>query len=521
MNTTLIINTIIHLRPTQIYHQMLNRVVNPHFREWNGPLSAAPLAFEPWIEKPACWSDSDGTFCFLNQEDNFKGWNSSRFGNLWTYNLNYMDWLLQPGIDAESAGEWIDRFIDDLPGNHVGIDPYPTALRAINWIKFICAHGREFPQQRVERWNHYLRAQCAMLERRLEWHLLANHLLEDLYSLFIASIYFNDEKLYRKISRLLSRQLEEQMLRDGAHYEQSPMYQCILLDRLLDCINFSANNVKWDDQQQFNDLLRGYARPMLGHITAMVYSDGSLPLLNDSARCIAPTPDQLLAYGERLGLVPDTLAPSESGYRPFKAGRLEGIIDTGNIAATYQPGHSHADTFNYELRIDGKPFVVDTGISTYEKNARRQYERSTAAHNTVTVDDRDSSEVWSGFRVGRRARVEIMQDTPRRITARHDGFGKDRLHTRDFEIGPDTLRINDHLPDGVKGVSRIHLAPGILACVEGSTVVTPPARIATEGATRIEVVDNFVAQEYNKLRAARVVEIHFTGSLSYTIVPNK
>ncbi len=32
-------------------------------------------------------------------------------------------------------------------------------------------------------------------------------------------------------------------------------------------------------------------------------------------------------------------------------------------------------------------------FSTYNKTARRQYERSTSAHNTVTVGNKDSSEV--------------------------------------------------------------------------------------------------------------------------------
>ena len=36
---------------------------------------------------------------------------------------------------------------------------------------------------------------------------------------------------------------------------------------------------------------------------------------------------------------------------------------------------------------------------------RRRYDRSTAAHNTVSIDGTDSSEVWQIFRVGRRAKA--------------------------------------------------------------------------------------------------------------------
>ena len=47
-------------------------------------------------------------------------------------------------------------------------------------------------------------------------------------------------KMARKAARLLKRELKREILRDGAHYEQSPMYHCILLDRLLDCINYTS-----------------------------------------------------------------------------------------------------------------------------------------------------------------------------------------------------------------------------------------------------------------------------------------
>ena len=79
----------------------------------------------------------------------------------------------------------------------------------------------------MQRWNDSLYAQCKLLERKLEYQLLGNHLLEDAYALFIASIYFSDKKMYDKASCLLYKELDEQILPDGSHYEQSPMYHCI------------------------------------------------------------------------------------------------------------------------------------------------------------------------------------------------------------------------------------------------------------------------------------------------------
>ena len=177
-------------------------------------------------------------------------------GPLWAYNLNYMDWLEQEGVSEDECLLWIDRFIDEIPSNHVGLDPYPIALRVINWAKFFTRHPKGRNKRRIDS----MYAQTLLLERKLEYHLLGNHLLEDAYALFITSIFFGDERLFSKAAHLLEEQLREQILPDGAHYEQSPMYHCIMLDRLLDCINFSANNQLFVHQETLTNNRRSAVR---------------------------------------------------------------------------------------------------------------------------------------------------------------------------------------------------------------------------------------------------------------------
>ena len=191
----------------------------------------------------------------------------------------------------------------------------------------------------------------------------------------------------------------------------------------------------------------------------------------------------------------------ECGYRKMKNEFMEAIVDVGNITATYQPGHTHADTFNYELRIDGKPFVVDTGISTYNKTERRQYERGTMAHNCVVVDSQNSSEVWGGFRVGKRCHTDIAEITDNVIVASHNGFPKPCK--RRLEMKEDAFVVED-MYDG-EAVSYIHLAEG-----------ADEKRIIVEGATGIEINEERYSIEYNRFRPCRVMAIHFTGKLRYT-----
>lgn len=569
MKFGLIFRTVRHLKTTQVVYQVLNRVHKPSYRDYSAPKhEALKLLTEPITR----YNSLDGdVFTFLNMGHKFNGWGFAEYGNLWLYNQLYFDWINQEGMTMEEGRRWIDLFISCLHVSHgypringdtsnntrdtrdtrrpswssMALDPYPIALRGINWSKFFC----RYPEAATKEREDSLYSQYKLLEKKLEYHLLGNHLLEDAYSLFIGSLYFEDKVLYEKASKLLKEQLEEQTLMDGDHYEQSPMYHCILLDRLLDCINFGKSSLceKSDknliqNQSRIRELensiaadiltLTSYAQRMLGHLESIVWSDKTIPLLNDSANGIAPTAEQIFDYAKRLELEWEVIPMKECGYRKFKNDHLEAIIDVGNISATYQPGHTHADTFNYELRIDGKPFIVDTGISTYNKNERRQYERSSAAHNCVCalVDGKllDSSEVWGGFRVGRRASLRVSHESQVSVSAEHDGYGKPCART--FTMTDDAFTIEDSF-DG-EAVSLIHLAPGVE--VEGQEsrgesyesrgesqevrdVRTSFGVIKTEGGERVEIVDEKASTEYNRFETIKVLRIYYRNHLKYTI----
>ena len=506
MNYKLLLHTVRYLKPKQIVYQVCRKVHKTKYCALVAPkhdmlqLKTAPIE---------------------NLANDFTNWNKDKYGALWTNNQCYIDWLGASTLSTPSTGsgtrsganlategaKWIDRFIDDFDGIKQGRGSYSTALRIMNWVKFLC----KYPDCISEKRENSLYSQLKFLENNIELQTMGNHVLEDAYALFIGACYFGDKQLLKKASKLLLSQLEEQVLPDGAHYEQSPMYHCILLDRLLDCINISGHTDSTDntDISAYSLRLTAYASGMIGHLESIVWSDGSIPMLNDSANGIAPTAEQIFDYARRLGLKWEAVPMKECGYRKMKNERMEAIVDVGNITATYQPGHTHADSLNYELRIDGKPFVVDTGISTYNKNERRQLERSSVAHNVVVVDGKNSSEVWGGFRVGKRCQVEIAgcgstsSPTARNeVTASHNGFGK--TCKRRFEMTENEFVVEDWY-DG-EAISYIHLAEG-----------ADPKRIKIEGAMNIDIKPWMYSTEYNRFHNGKVMEIKFKNYINYTI----
>ena len=509
MKPRLLANTIRHLKAEQVIFQIVRKLHPAHLRKSDAPQASFANPSTAFLQKPEILNQ--GKFCFLNLESSFNGWDFDGFGPLWAYNLNYMDWLFQPGITAAECAEWIDRFIKEAHSGHTSYAPYPTALRCMNWIKLFCIYPELATKERLDS----LYSQLLLLSNSIERHILGNHILEDAFALSMGAYVFPGSGLGRKAYRLLTRELSRQILPDGAHFEQSPMYHCIMLERVLDCINL----FKSDDSPLLRDvvsLLRNQASMMVGHLKNIVWNDNAIPLMGDSAYGIASEPEALLDYASRLGIEAAQTRLNECGYRKMNKSGMELTARIGAITATYQPGHSHADTFSYELRIGGKPFIVDTGISTYNKNSRRQYERSTKAHNTVTYDEKDSSQVWGGFRVGSRAAVRIVQDDEYQIVASHNGFGRKHIHQRSFRMTGQELEINDVCQGSKDAVSRIHFAPGIrILSADTSAIVTDVATIRIQDATDVVISDAETSVRYNRTEKSKVAEIRFRNRLAY------
>ncbi len=508
-----LLRTISHLRLTQVTHQVAMRLHRPTYQDVHCPETLEgkrgtnlPATF---IAKPRAVSGD--AFTFLNLTKRFTDWNDKELGMLWAYNLNYMDFLLQEGMDAFDGKMWIDRFLRDLPARTIGLDPYPTALRLINWAKFFSTHYQQ--KDIPENWRTAYYSQLIHLEHRLEYHLLGNHLLEDAFALYVGWIHMGEKGSHlAQARRLLLGQLREQTLSDGAHYEQSPMYHCILLDRLLDTINFAQAA---DDEALPS--LKETAQQWLGWLDAIVWNDNTIPLFGDSAIGIAPTPAQIQDYARRLGLSWTRGTMRKSGYRKLQNTILETIIDVGHITATYQPGHTHSDPFSFELRTNGRPFVVDTGISTYEKNARRQYERSYEAHNVAQIGKEEPFEVWGGFRVGRTSTVVVISDDHNHIVAQRKGQYKAE---RQFTLTEEQLTITDNV-FGHKAIARFHLAPQCSATIEADgSVKSPLGTFRFEGKDiKVELKPCQVSIAYNQLVSSTCIEAHFKDTLTTSIIP--
>nr|WP_299386085.1 alginate lyase family protein [Allomuricauda sp.] len=485
------------------------------------PKDPAPIVWQGGISNSSSYLN-DNSFRFLNITQSFGeniDWNFDGLGKLWTYNLNYFDFLNQHQIDQDKARKLVEDYIEKDNSLKDGHEPYPISLRGINWIKFLAKNRISSSSINQKLYQHYLR-----LKDNLEYHLLGNHLLENGYSMLFGAYYFENENFYGIAHKILKKELNEQILEDGAHFELSPMYHQILLHRLLDCINLIKNNPwKKDDLLAF---LFGKAKNMAGWLKAITYKNGNVPMVNDCAYDIAPTSDQLLDYAKELEIRFDETILGESGYRMIQVKDYEMFIDVGNIGPDYQPGHAHSDTFSFELLLKKKPFIVDVGTSTYEKNEIRHRERQTSSHNTVMVEDKDQSQVWDGFRVARRARIAYLKEGSDTITSAHDGYKSiGVLHERSFNMA-NSIIIRDKIlcKRGHKIASKayFHFHPSIKRIeIDKKQVVFEgtKALIDFEGEINdIKLQEYEYCAGFNKTEPAQKVCVSFARELKTTIL---
>jgi len=537
LNCKYLFFTVLHLKPIQIRYQLWYRIQkivfparkNVRKRVWIGECGGLKLA--PWIDKQTSYADSFD-FSFLNQkvslaqsssaDERSIDWNYQENGKLWAYNLNYMDYLLQPGMSKETGKQLIEAFITGFSENKVGTDPYPTALRIINWIKFFAKHKLQDTT-----YDTALYQQLSILNKQIEYHLLANHLLEDGFSLLFGAFYFKDISTFRKAEKLLSAQMDEQVLDDGGHFELSPMYHQILLDRLLDCINLLQHNAVFPAQDKLLQLMEHKTEKMLAWLNTITFSNGYMPLVNDAAPGIAPEAEELNRYAERLEIVSrESRKPGEkkhklhdSGYRKFITENYECLIDIGKIGPSYQPGHAHADTFNFVLYADKKPLLIDIGISTYEPGETRLFERSTAAHNTVTVNGRNSSEIWSSFRVAHRASVTILEEQEKTLKAQHDGYKRmGTVHQRAWNFSDNKVEIIDELFGKIQeGTAHFWFSPDVSPVKKDNSIVTSQAIFYFSHADSLELKEVQIPNGYNQYLSSHKAEVRFTRHLTTNI----
>jgi uncharacterized heparinase superfamily protein len=307
------------------------------------------------------------------------------------------------GGDAAEAARLLATWIEaHPPRNGDAWHPYPLSTRVGNWVAAVTL----LPELATEAVSESAWRQLLRLARNIEDDVLGNHVIRNARALVLGGSAFAAPELTRRGLELLRRELPEQVLRDGGHYERSPSYHLLVLRDLLEVHAVSPHSWLADAIDRMRAFAAAVRRP---DGAPALFNDGTV----DAPRLDLPAPPEGMAVFE------------DSGFVVVREHGLWFALRCGSAAPSFLPAHAHADALSLQVWWRGRPVLVDAGSSTYEAGPTRDWERSTHAHSTIVVDGRDQFRTWGAFRSGplakarlryaRDAVVEASVDLPRGI----------------------------------------------------------------------------------------------------------
>ncbi|MBP6334781.1 MAG: alginate lyase family protein [Bacteroidia bacterium] len=520
MNFLRFIHTVRSFQPDQIRQKVVYSLAKSKaatsLKRFTPCPTADIRALHPTVLVPICKTYDKGQFRFLNSPMTFDGmphWNEMNHGKLWNIRLNSFEFLLQKDLSQEDGICLMKDFVKHSAGNRTLYDAYSVSQRIFNWTSFFSTHSVS-EQELLD----FIYKQAQYLVANPEYHLRNNHLLENGFALLKAGLFFQDDRCIRVGEKILSVELEKQVLYDGAHFELSPMYHCVILRRTLESLDFLRQHPEATNDKFF-EFLKSKASVMCGWLRNIAFDNGELPQINDSGDEMRNW-ISLFQYAQCLGVVckPKQLGPS--GLKKFRNRHFEMLVDMNGLTPAVAPGHSHADTFHFLLHVFGSPFIIDTGVSTYTSGIDRTYERSTQAHNTVVVANKDQSEVYGSFRVGRKASVFNLKESRNEVSASHNGYKiLGAVHHRTFSFGEQEIVIKDIINPGagLPASAFFHVHKNSMLRLKDGKLFSKFVEIGFEGAASIQLSDTWTSPSFGVKLPAWKVRVDFSGELTTRI----
>jgi uncharacterized heparinase superfamily protein len=368
--------------------------------------------------------------------------------------------------DLEETRRLIATWIEaHPPRNGDAWHPYPLSTRVGSWIAALTL----LPELSSPELSASLWRQLERLRANVEDDVLGNHVIRNARALVLGGTSFGAADVTRRGIELLRRELSEQVLRDGGHYERSPSYHLVVLRDLLEIQAASPHSWLAEAIDRMRIFAAALARP-----------DGAPALFNDGT--VDAPQLELPEAPEGLSVFAD------SGFVVVRDGPLWLAFRCGSPAPEFLPAHAHADALSFQLWWQGRPVVVDPGTFTYEPGADRDWFRSTRAHSTVCVDGHNQFRLWGAFRSGPLPKVSLRYAREQALEASVVLPGRVR-HVRRIEWAGDEVWVYDQL----EGKGLHHLESRLVWAPE-----RPQVELELLGSGELAAEEGFVSERFGE-----------------------
>lgn len=339
---------------------------------------------------------------------------------------------------ATQLSEWMDQNPPKLGLNWMS--SLEVAFRAISWLWALnfFKDSTHLSPELYTRVLKYLYLHARHLETYLSTYSSPNtHLTGEALGLFYLGTVlpeFRDAARWREKGRaILLDELKRHVLADGVYFERASYYHRYTTDFYIHFLILSELN-----RTEIPEEVRAKLQSLLDHLMYITRPDGTTPLVGDDDggqlamldgreandfRALLSTGAALFQRADYKYVAGDAAEstlwllgreglrtfeglvshPPQEASRAFPDGGYYVMRDGWTSDANYllldcgahgvlNCGHAHADALSFELAARGRTLLVDSGTYTYTGSPElRDYFRSSAAHNTLTIDEESSS----------------------------------------------------------------------------------------------------------------------------------
>lgn len=427
------------------------------------------------------------------------------------WELNRQQWLVTMGVayritgDEKYANNIITSIISWIENNpeYIGINWVSSLEQALRIITWTFALNLIKNSSGLNELNRIRIAQSVYEQADFIFKYLSlysssnNHLIGELTGLLYSSFILKESERTKKwrasSMKMLEKEAGRQFHRDGVNCEQSIYYQCYTMEYYFLCeyiqrihgggfheniINILKKSCRFVEDisdkaglyPNIGDEDGGYSlRIMEKENKALSILSFGAMLFNEDYLNFKQNYFDLKSYllfdrkyiafykkgrhqydkERRMKLYP------EGGYCIFKASDIKAketliIFDFGPIGMKPLSAHGHADLLSVNIIFNNIPFIVDAGTYKYYfSDGWRSYFKSTAAHNTISVNNESMLPSLGNFLWGKHPKVEYKYDVTSGtyVEAEHDGYLKSYgvTHRRRLEYRENILYIMDFI----------------------------------------------------------------------------
>tara|TARA_Y100001934_G_scaffold170127_1_gene202013 strand:+ start:645 stop:2288 length:1644 start_codon:yes stop_codon:yes gene_type:complete len=447
---------------------------------WGSPPKALTYAPEPiWNGEPGIGNDiilgkfhlSDGSI--LTSID---PWSNDLDDRNARAELHTFTWLrdLAEAEDMATARERLQTLVRDWITQNDGWSPLAwrsdiLAERVSLWLEYydrlFAASGKSFRILVVR----HLKKQLKHLHRVTEFESDSVARFTALKGLICGAMCLPTGSKRRSfLIKKLEREIDRQILEDGGHKSRCPSTHHYVLRRLIEIRSILAG-CSYPVPTKLENAI-GSMAPALRFFR---HQDGGLSLFNGSQSETAEVVDRTLIKADSRGQ-PSTSLPI-AGFERFLSGRILALMDTGGPPPAGFDDSAHAGTLSLEISIGRERLVTNCGAVTDGTDEWRNVQRTTAAHSTLSLENRNSIELVSSGGIGeRQPDVRISRDDDDEsfiCTAAHNGYAGilGTTHSRAIKLSKHSEKLDgiDQLfgRAGQRFDIRFHLHPAVSASI--------------------------------------------------------